>query len=75
MLKYVILLMVTFSAMAEDKIIRQVNSLGQIRYDKPSYVVKSDGRVYQRDTIGNIRYDLPSFKLHSGAPRVTNPQR
>jgi hypothetical protein len=58
-----ILGLITIFAHAEDKQIYQIDSLGNIQYNKPSYTLQKDGRIIQTDPIGNKQYDKQQYQI------------
>lgn len=44
-----------------DEIVYQQDQYGNIRYDKPAFIIEDNGTVYERDSYGNTRYDKPSY--------------
>jgi len=51
-------LLFALSAQAEEKRIYQMDSIGNIQYNKPSYTIQKDSRIietYPVDSVGNIQ--------------------
>jgi len=61
-MKYLFILLFTFSAFAEDKRVYPVDSVGNRDYSKPAFAIHGD-KVYEVDSVGNRKYDGQSYKL------------
>jgi len=59
------LILITTISFAEDIIIRQTDAYG-VRYDKPYYVVKSDGKV--------IKYSDKGERIYSESGQIKNDE-
>jgi hypothetical protein len=55
--------LVTICAHAGEKRIHQTDSLGNIQYNKPSYIIQKDGRMTQTDPIGNKLYNKQQYQI------------
>jgi len=48
---------------AEENQIYQTDSVGNIQYQNPSYIIQKDGRVIQTDPIGNKQYNKQQYQI------------
>ena len=55
--------LITICAHAEENRIYQIDSLGNIQYNKPSYAIQKDGRIIETDAVGNKRYDKQQYQI------------
>ena len=62
---FVLMLPMT-SMSAEEKRIYQTDSVGNVQYHKPSYVVRQDGRIIETDSVGNKQYHKQQHQIKDG---------
>lgn len=51
------------TASAEEKRIYQTDQYGNVLYNKPSYIVRQDGRVVVADPYGNKQYHKQQYQI------------
>ena len=61
-----VLMLPVTSMSAEEKRIYQTDSVGNVQYHKPSYVVRQDGRIIETDSVGNKRYHKRLHQIKDG---------
>jgi len=75
----VLALAAAMPSLAQETRVYQTDSLGNIQYHKPSYVIQSDGRVFEANSVGNPQYHKPSYVIQNNGRiietgSVGNPQ-
>lgn len=67
MRKVFVLFLLLLSNIVSAKEVRvyQTDSVGNIQYHKPSYVITEKGQVIPVDTVGNKQYHKQQFKIES----------
>lgn len=55
--------LITLSAYADEKRIYQTDSVGNIKYNKPSHTVQNGGRIIETDPIGNKQYHAQQYQI------------
>jgi len=64
---FALVLMLPMTSMsAEEKRIYQTDSVGNVQYHKPSYVVRQDGRIIETDSVGNKQYHKQQHQIKDG---------
>lgn len=73
MCKIFILIVLIVSNVANAKEIRvyQTDTVGNIQYHKPSYVITEKGQVIPVDLVGNKQYHKQQFKIETKTKGVT----
>ena len=59
----VLLCLMESSAIANEQIIYQSDSYGNLLHNKPSWVVQHNGQIVERDPYGNTQHQKPQYLI------------
>ena len=59
----VLLSLMSSSATANEQIIYQSDSYGNLLHNKPSWVVQHNGQIVERDPYGNTQHQKPQYLI------------
>jgi hypothetical protein len=60
------LTLLTVAAHAAEQRVYQQDSMGNIQYHKPHYIVRENGRILESDPIGNVQYHKQQYQMKDG---------
>ncbi len=60
---YLSTLLFSLTVQTDKRIYSTDDSIGNRQYNKPSYTITDNGRIYETDSIGNKRYDKQSYRI------------
>jgi uncharacterized protein YycO len=61
-----LLSLLTVVAHAGEQQVYQQDSLGNIQYHKPHYVIRENGRIIESDPVGNMQYHKQQYQMKDG---------